>query len=349
MFDHYLAVIGRANKFPGSNMESETWKFGFQGPIVLYRPDPDELRTDVLEVIEPRTHSFGLVAPYVAETFKASKHMSDYFVFDNEAKLMLLRREYHAPADFQIAMAEIHADARNLLYGKPFGHLDSLPRNNYPLLDGPSPKYSVPRNIAGLLGIVTSGIHVNVYSKTKTGDVFVMVRTTKLPGTDNKMEPCFGGAVLDTDESPHDALVRMVRAETGSRKTADAMKDAQASWKITYRDIQPVSPDVKIDRPEFGCRHVFDLEVAAKWRPKFKYRDVPGQTIELLSVHEVKTALKEGDFPGAAGLAMLDFLLRHRLLGLSEEKTAVLEEQLRPSLAMTKHLAGMKTVQRDGK
>jgi hypothetical protein len=127
------------------------------------------------------------------------------------------------------------------------------------------------------------------------------------------------------------------------------MKDAQASWKITYRDIQPVSPDVKIDRPEFGCRHVFDLEVAAKWRPKFKYRVVPGQTIELLSVHEVKTALKEGDFPGAAGLVMLDFLLRHRLLGLSEEKTAVLEEQLRPSLAMTKHLAGIKTVQRDGK
>ncbi|KAK4041411.1 hypothetical protein C8A01DRAFT_34493 [Parachaetomium inaequale] len=189
--------------------------------------------------------------------------MSRYFVFDDEARTMLLRREHHEPAAFQLAMARIRTEARKL-DGKPFGNLDSHPFNNYPLLGGPTPKYSVPRNIAGLLGIVTSGVHVNVYSKAKTGDVLVMVRETgfreMLPAT-NKMEPLFGGVVLNTDQSPLDAPIRMVLGDS-------------------------------------------------------------------------ETVLVDGEIPEAAGLAMLDFLVCHRLLGMSEEKTGALEEHLHPSLAM---------------
>jgi hypothetical protein len=310
----FVEVVNRRNQYLfNTSLGDKVWAFSLPAShlvIVDSRP--------LLLAGGPRPH--GIVLPDVVELFKQNADLSCYFDFDDDARRMQLRDEYCCNAiKFNNALATIR-NAAALLPGKPLG--DLALDNDYALVSRFKERYLVPRSIAGMLGIVTTSACVNIYSRSKTGEINkIMLRN---------MAPCFSAPVLALYRNPLAALTRAVYDETGSSKTTEAVGLAQPSGEISFMDIrgQDAEP-VDRGRPEPGINHIFDLKVADSWRPKFKkYGGTQGQTVAMMTVDEVRDLLLGQKMTPAAGLVMLDFFTRHNLLDIFDSETAYLRRLL---------------------
>lgn len=331
-FKARIAVVHRGNAhFHGSERIPQEWRFcletGGKEPGSggkLFKP-------------------YGLVLPDVVKSFRGDKMIAPYFNFSGETREMVMRKQHCADSEaFGAAMRRIRFAAQ-CLPGEVFGSL----RTDYigytlelPLLQAPAPHMSVPQAIAGLLGIVTSGVHANLYHKDRDGCVRIWVRE----GSSGQLEQCFRGLVLAPDRptEPMHTLLRIVQAETGRgdgsvvSRTTRLVSDATAGGEISFCGIRdgPGTRPVDAGRPEPGIRHVFDLQVGDDFFPA-EYEGPPANlpAFQLLSVGEARDALLEDRFSPTCAMVMLDFLIRHRLLAeLPDRAAAKLEKRLRSGL-----------------
>ncbi|KAI5466226.1 hypothetical protein BGZ63DRAFT_375663 [Mariannaea sp. PMI_226] len=219
---------------------------------------------------------------------------------------------------------------------------------------------SIPVPARGLFGIVTIGVHLNMYSVRKRNDgrkvidrIWVSQRATgehvSYPGM---LDQIVAGGMDPTDHvggllSPGFTLMREAKEEAGltlDLKTK-AMTTTTASGRqvkigtvkeaptITFYDLKGRDAGRASEgHLEPGVRFVYDLELCdSKFRPEKQEKGIA--KFESLSVDEVKARLRAKLWKPNCGLVMLDFLARKNLITKEdEEKYAEIKKELHRSL-----------------
>lgn len=155
------------------------------------------------------------------------------------------------------------------------------------------PGYSVPRDLAGILGITTHQVYANLWFNDQ-GQIMIWVKETETIG--HLYHQCFSGFKLTTDASPLRALQHVIRKHGYLQNIQNVAKPFGYIAFTTMRD-GPVG-SVDSGRPEFGKVFVYDIN--------YLYSGFKFETSKY------KLMLR---FDPTSSLVMVDFLMRHDLLG----------------------------------
>ncbi|PHH78794.1 hypothetical protein CDD80_6250 [Ophiocordyceps camponoti-rufipedis] len=213
----------------------------------------------------------------------------------------------------------------------------------------------MPSPLRGVFGIVTSGVHLNLYTMKKTdGDddddnisrprmhVWVSRRSHKVTYA-GKLDQVVAGAMDPVDGmDPLRTLQReameeaRLTVEISSRrvKTTDGITvgTVQDGPRITFYDRKDPTAGCERGQLEPGIRFTYDLEVDASFRPTPAEPDAASAFV-LKPVDEVKRDLMRCEWKPNCGLVMLDFLLRKgQIHAGDDERCRLLRRGLQPEL-----------------
>ncbi|PFH58007.1 hypothetical protein XA68_14302 [Ophiocordyceps unilateralis] len=204
----------------------------------------------------------------------------------------------------------------------------------------------MPSPLRGVFGIVTSGVHMNLYTmKVVNGrpkmHVWVSRRSDKVTYA-GKLDQVVAGAMDPGDAmDPLRTLQReameeaRLAVEMASRRvTADGIVvgTVEHGPRITFYDRKDPTAGCERGQLEPGIRFTFDLEVDASFRPR------PGEPeaatdFVLKAVDEVKRDLMCSEWKPNCGLVMLDFLLRKgQIRPEDDERYGLLKQGLQREL-----------------
>ncbi|KAK4167207.1 hypothetical protein QBC43DRAFT_367703 [Cladorrhinum sp. PSN259] len=243
----------------------------------------------------------------------------DYLEYAGE-KVMCLRPRISATAtEFNKYIDKLTATmARDT---KAFGHLNRFPHGRVALYPTQHalPGYSVPRDIAGILGVTTHSVYANLWVNVD-GKIKVWVR--KADATDHLFHHCFSGLELANDSDPIAALQRIVK-EHGHKHDIKAV--AKPQGHIAFTTVRDDTAGwVDKGTPEVGKVFIFDI---AYLYSGFRFETSPYQ---LMSPIKLRKALFSLKFNPTSSLVILDFLLRHNFLdGVSPQAIEKLTARLR--------------------
>ncbi|KAK0964222.1 hypothetical protein LTR91_018607 [Friedmanniomyces endolithicus] len=188
--------------------------------------------------------------------------------------------------------------------------------------------FSIERAASALFGIVTYGVHMTAYTRSKRpkseaevgGDeeemqIWVPRRAATKQTYGGMLDNTVAGGVA-TGESVLEAMVRE-SVEEASLPEDLVRKHAEAVGAVTYFHIrdQRAGGETRLLQPE--CQYVYDLELPESVVPKPSDDEVEG--FELMGVEEVKEALRQGEFKPNCALVLLDFFVRHGILTAKDE------------------------------
>ncbi|KAF4781168.1 thiamine pyrophosphokinase [Colletotrichum scovillei] len=180
--------------------------------------------------------------------------------------------------------------------------------------------------LSPVFGIVTTGVHLNVYKGKKEDpkaySIFVAKRSDKKSTFRGMYDQCAaggyqyagGGFGEANDKSAKECLKREVKEEINGSLGSDWLKDVKKAPPIQFAVLR----DKKwgkdfLGAPELGVKIPFDLEV--KEDPVFKPNPDEVESVEKKSVGEIVKDLLNGEFKPNSALVMIDFLIRHGCLG----------------------------------
>jgi 8-oxo-dGTP pyrophosphatase MutT (NUDIX family) len=197
--------------------------------------------------------------------------------------------------------------------------------------------------LRGFLGVLTVGVHLNVFSRDhNTGEYRIWVAKRALGrefSYSGMLDQIVAGGVDDKDQdhgllNPENTLIREAREEVGleidpltqkvfapGTKTADTTrprtaigKVKRASW-ISFFDCKDFhAGELNENQLEPGVRIIYDLEVKNDFVPRAREAGI--QRLVRMTVSQVKESLLD-EFPRwkpNCGLVMLDFLRRRGLI-----------------------------------
>ncbi|RDA84629.1 hypothetical protein CP532_5714 [Ophiocordyceps camponoti-leonardi (nom. inval.)] len=181
----------------------------------------------------------------------------------------------------------------------------------------------MPSPLRGVFGIVTSGVHMNLYTMKKVNGrpkmhVWVSRRSDQVTYA-GKLDQVVAGAMDPGDAmDPLRTLQREAMEEArltiemnSLRATADGVVvgTVEHGPRISFYDRKDPTAGWERGQLEPGIRFTFDLEVDASFRPT---RGEPETStgFVLKAVDEVKRDLMLREWKPNCGLVMLDFLLR---------------------------------------
>ncbi|KAK3313084.1 hypothetical protein B0H66DRAFT_608142 [Apodospora peruviana] len=262
--------------------------------------------------------------------FREDILLASLFDFVEDAKeLRLLHKYYANPTKASETFKMIRSRAE-CLPGKFFGDLDQFSDRLLPVW-GSYHFFGIPYDIAGIFDIVTSSIHMTIYTG-KGADMKIWVarrgkNKTAYPGM---LDQCVSGGI-DTRAGN---LLKVIRREAKEEANLGSdMKDVLPVNKISFLNIRPPQAGpVDAGRPEPGVRWVFEFEVGDDVRLETNERDMEG--FERMTLDQVNEALLGKEFKPDCGLVMLDFMLRHghihvdhpeykEIVAMMQRKTAV--------------------------
>lgn len=212
---------------------------------------------------------FGHMRDKVAVLFQ--DNCQDLFTFDSNKKHMLPRKERSArdlEQTFQTALDRLfEADKARWGNKKPTYDADSLS----PVL-GASIPFSMPSDLVSLLGIVTSGAHLNVFhGEGRNMKIWLMKRGPSMSSYPHAYDQLVAGGMEPTKDADPGATIR--------REASEEIADWEAKfprWQTTmktpvstlqYHFVNP-SKVPPLPKPhmrgmyEPGVRYVFDYEVS---------------------------------------------------------------------------------------
>lgn len=177
----------------------------------------------------------------------------------------------------------------------------------------------VERFAADLFGFVARGAHLTVYTADPaSGELRIWVprRSASSFTFPNCLDTTVAGGV-PAHQTPWENVLQ--EADEEASLPAELLeRDARSAGALSYVALTPpgrVAPDVVF---------VYDLRVGAAVVPTPKDGEV-GE-FYLMGVEEVKAALGRGEFKTNSAVVMVDFLVRHGLLGAGEVGEGALVE-----------------------
>ncbi|KKY21011.1 putative thiamin pyrophosphokinase-related protein [Phaeomoniella chlamydospora] len=179
----------------------------------------------------------------------------------------------------------------------------------------------VERFAAPLFGFILRGAHMTVYT-TESEDMRIWVprRSGHLFTYPNMLDTTVAGGVA-AHESPFENIVHEADEEASlpeelvrerARPCGVLTYMTQVGRSETFAESGLVHPD---------CIYVYDLEVNRSVIPK--PRDEEVKEFYLMTVDEVKVALRRGEFKPNCALVMLDFFIRHGIITADNEKNYI--------------------------
>jgi 8-oxo-dGTP pyrophosphatase MutT (NUDIX family) len=221
--------------------------------------------------------------------------------------------------DLADAEARTAAVARVLRALFEAGHVRGWREEAYAVVRawGEAPVMRVERAAAAYLGIRAFGVHVNGFVRGPNGlEVWIGRRADDLAVDPGKLDHLVAGG-LPAGSTPRETLVKEAAEEAGIE--AELAAAAVPVGELTYR--------LEV---EHGLRNdtlfLYDLELPLAFRPV--NRDGEAAAFARWPVERVMTAVREtDDFKFNVGPVLIDFFVRHGLLGPDDpEFTAVLRE-----------------------
>jgi len=212
-------------------------------------------------------------------------------------------------------LAEIHAELR--LQGRIRAWRDEP----YPLRGGDGQVHGVVERAASRFwGLMTLGAHCNGYVADASGrptHLWIARRAWDKPTDPGRLDNLVGGGV-PLGQTPLEAVLREGWEEAGLRPAEMA---GLAAGGVVVLDC-----DIPEGR-QLEWLHVYDLALPVDFQP----RNIDGEVAEHLRmpVAEALSRSAAGELTTDAALAVLDFALRHRLLGPDEPRLARALDALR--------------------
>jgi 8-oxo-dGTP pyrophosphatase MutT (NUDIX family) len=183
----------------------------------------------------------------------------------------------------------------------------------------------VPSPLRGILGIVTTGVHLTVYTIKNvrgrpTTYIWVSKRSARKSTYAGKLDQLVAGGMDPEDNmDPLKALKREAMEEAGLAvdiASRSVFKDGRflgrfrAQSRISFYDRKDREAGGEEGHLEPGIRYTYELQVPPDFTPT--PHDKEGiERFLLKSVDEVKADLKDSAWKPNCGLVMLDFLLRN--------------------------------------
>jgi isopentenyldiphosphate isomerase len=250
----------------------------------------------------------GYLLPSVTEVFRG---LPDWKINDEERSLTLITgsTEQERSKVVQATIRAMHAT----------GHFKVLSKWRDELYPVYGPKgellFSMERSASALFGIVTYGCHMTAYvegneAKEEPMKLWTPRRAANKQTYGGMLDNTVAGGIA-TGESPFGSLVRE-SAEEASLPEDLVRQHAKAAGTVTYFHIRDhrAGGETRLLQPE--CQYVYDLKLPADVVPKPADDEV--ESFELLTVEEVKTALRNGEFKPNCAMVLLDFFVRHGIL-----------------------------------
>ncbi|UQC91588.1 thiamine pyrophosphokinase [Colletotrichum lupini] len=188
------------------------------------------------------------------------------------------------------------------------------------------PRSNWTSNPTPVFGIVTTGVHLNIYKRDANDSnklwIFVAKRSGEKRTFSGMYDQCAAGGYQNAgggfgeanDTTAKECLKREVKEEING--------SLRAGWLEEVKEASPIQFAVLRDErwgkdflgaPELGVKIPFDLEV--KEDPIFKPNPDEVDSVEKKSVGEIVKDLLDHKFKPNSALVMIDFLIRHGCLG----------------------------------
>ncbi|TIC90821.1 hypothetical protein CH35J_011445 [Colletotrichum higginsianum] len=323
-FETWSSIIDDANRFTKSDGQPWTFLVG------------DHTRP---------VQAYGLLNPIVVSYLKVSG--SKFFTFDSTWREVRLQPETcNSPLDFTRAFVQIRQHLSKTMDpcgGRfPNALLENI--DMIPLICAPIRRFDeyrgcsragIPRDIAPLFGVTVPSVHVNIYSQSgEEMKLYLAVHPSRSP---YPLDQC-----VVSDLRPGDVALDRIRTETYAQVESgiplhkaprNKPDDVEIPW-IRYFDFTQIvlgtGPQVDL-LPKPGMLKPYDLKLGPGAR--LKARDGIC-SIEAFSVEQVKDFLVDRKFKPESALVVLDFLIRHKLVGDSNGDREKLNSRLRRDLGL---------------
>lgn len=259
----------------------------------------------------------GEVAGYV--THATAAELAGYaglFVADGPALALDPRRTDRASRDAALtdAVARLHDS----------GHVLHVTGERYPLRIAGRTVAALERGASAVLGIESSGCHVNGFVRRPDGlHMWIGRRAPGKRSYPDQLDNFVAGGQPD-GLSVVDNLVKECGEEAGVPPAL--ARSAIPVGLVSY--VMATEPDMGAPGLNRHVLHCFDLELP----PGFQPEPVDGETAEfrLLPIREVAAIVEGGwDFKYNCALVIIDFLIRHGLLGPDRDDYLELCKNLR--------------------
>ena len=198
-----------------------------------------------------------------------------------------------------------------------------------------------PSPIRGILGILTSGVHMNTYTVKRDGNgnevvdtIWVSYRKSTKKAYGNCYDQIVAGGMDPEDErDPWVTLDREASEEAGyecegargpvmrrarDSKPVGTIEGFQTIYYCTKRDAKAGKAEEGHIEP--GVRFCFDLRLDAQQTPR---PHETGMDFYQYPVDKIKQSLRDGLWKPNSGLVMLDFLLRRGLVDSQSDCEAI--------------------------
>jgi 8-oxo-dGTP pyrophosphatase MutT (NUDIX family) len=292
-----LALVHQCDNFPYSDIEPAA----YLARINTYY----QLR------VSSHDYALGYMLPSVVELFRRVKHWE---IDDDDRTLTLTTG---STAEERSQAVEI-----TLLAMRQLDHFHVLKkwRNELYAVYGKEKEllFNVERSASPLFGVVTYGIHLTAYTRSKdTGEISIWTprraRTKQTYG--GMLDNTVAGGIA-SGESPFESMVRECGEEASLPEDLVRSK-ARAAGTVTYYHIRDerAGGETNLMQPE--CQYIYELELPEDVIPKPGDDEV--EEFYLWSIDEVKQAMENGEFKPNCALVVLDFLVRHGFLTSDNE------------------------------
>lgn len=172
--------------------------------------------------------------------------------------------------------------------------------------------FEIERSAAPLLGIVTYGVHMTVFTKTDEGLKLWIPRRSRHKQTYGGMYDNSVAGGISSTEGPMESLIREA-AEEASLPEDLVRSRAISCGSVSYFHIRDARAggEVGLLQPEY--EYVYDMELFKEDIPP-RPNDDEVEKFYLMDIQEVQRAMKDGEFKPNCALVLLDFFIRHGIL-----------------------------------
>ena len=186
----------------------------------------------------------------------------------------------------------------------------------YPIVGANFP-VSVERYASQLLGIISRGAHLTVYTNT-TDRMMIWVprRSPKLFTYPDCLDTTVAGGV-SAGEGPLQCIVREAEEEASLSKEL-VRRDTVACGCLSYIGQSDARGGGETGLLAPNIIYVYDLEVSGD--VVCRQNDNEVEEFYLMTVDEVKAALFRGEFKTNSAVIMIDFLIRHGIITTDNER-----------------------------
>ena len=172
--------------------------------------------------------------------------------------------------------------------------------------------FNVERSASPLFGVVTYGVHLNAYTRTRMGQLKIWTpRRAKTKQTyGGLLDNAVAGGIA-SGESPWECIIRECGEEASLPE--DLLRNRlRACGTITYFHIRNAKAGGETGLLQPECQYIYDLEL-----PEDVVLEPGDDEVEefyLWDVDKVKEAMARGEFKPNCAAVVLDFFVRHSIL-----------------------------------